>query len=83
MLTYRPTRNAGQRLEDQRRSWATSLRQRATYDGDNNVLVSHDAKEAVEVAGEHQRLTKDLAEAMVRPEMPRARLATYTRRARQ
>ena len=55
----------------------------ATCGGDDNVSVSHGAKGAVEVAGEHQRLTKDLVEAMVRLEIPRARLATYTRRARQ
>ena len=41
--------------------------------------MSHNAKEAVEVAGEHQRLSKDLAKAMVRMEMPQARLATYAR----
>ena len=79
MLTYGPTRTVGQWLEDQRRSRATSPRRWATYGGDNNILVSHDAKEAVEVAGEHQRLTKDLAEAIVRPETPQARLATYAR----
>ena len=37
----------------------------ATYGGDDNVPVSHGAKGAVEVAGEHQRVTKDPAEAMV------------------
>ena len=70
MLTYEPTRNAGQWLEDRRRSRVTSPCRRATCDGDDNVLVSHDTKGAVEVVGEHQRLTKDLVEAMVQPETP-------------
>ena len=61
----------------------TSPRRRATCGGDDNVPVSHGAKGVVVVAGEHQRLTKDLGEALVRPEMPRARLATYPRRARR
>ena len=65
MLTYRLTRNAGHRLEDQRQSRATSPRRRATYDGNDNVPMSHGAKEVVKVAGEHQRLTKDLVDAMV------------------
>ena len=58
---------------------ATSPRRWATYGGDDNVLVSHSAKGAVEVAGEHHRLTKDSAEAMVRLETPRAGLAAYAR----
>ena len=62
MLTYGPTHNAGYRLGDRRQSRATSPRQRATYGGDDNVLVSHGAKGLVEVAGEHQRLTKDPVE---------------------
>ena len=41
-----------------------------TCGGDDNVLVSHDAKGAIEVAGEHQRLTKDPAEVMVQQETP-------------
>ena len=61
MLTYESTCNAGQWLEDQRRSEATSPRRRATYGGDDNISVSHSAKEEIEVATEHQRLTKDLA----------------------
>ena len=60
---------------------ATSPCWRTTCGGNDNIPMSHDAKEAVEVAGEHQRLTKDLAKAMVRPETPRARLVTYARRA--
>ena len=55
----------------------------ATYGGDDKVPVSHGAKGAVEVAEEHQQLTDDLAEALVRPETPRAKLATYARRARR
>ena len=51
----------------------------ATYGGDDKVPVSHGAKGAVEVADEHQQLTKDLAEVMVWPKTPRARLATYAR----
>jgi len=51
----------------------------ATCGGDDNVLVSHSAKGVVEVAGEHQRLTKDLVEAMVRPKTPQAGLAVYVR----
>ena len=77
MLTYGPTRNNGQQFEDRRRSKVTSPCRRATCGGDNNVSLSHGANGAVEVAGEHQRLTKDPTEAMVRPETPRARLAMY------
>ena len=40
-------------------------------------VVSHGSKRVVEVASEHQQLTKDLAEVMVRPKMPRARLVVY------
>ena len=83
MLTYGPTRNNGQRFGDRRRSRATSPRRRATYGGDDNVLVSHGTKEAVKVTGEHQQLTKNLAKAMVQPETPQARMATYVRRARR
>ena len=53
MLTYGPTRNVGQWLEDRRRIRATSPCRQATCGGDDNVPLSHDAKKPVEVVGEH------------------------------